>query len=270
VTEADSIARAKSPATVSSLAGDVARVGVMQDMVLLVHSSLSAIGWVAGGAQALVLALEDALGPRGTLVMPAHSTNLSDPAQWQNPPVPESWWEPIRAETPAYDPDLTPTREMGAIAECFRKQSGVRRSANPHFSFAARGPMAETITDGHETAFGLGERSPLARIYDVDGHVLLLGVGHASNTSIHLAEYRADFNGKRTTTNGAPVVVDGERRWIEFEDIDLDETDFARVGRDFETDTDAVTVGTVGIAEARLMRQRSLVDYSITWIEKNR
>jgi hypothetical protein len=116
VTEVDSIARAKSPATVSSLAGDVARVGVMQDMVLLVHSSLSALGWVAGHAPAVVLALEVALGPRGTLVMPTHSTNLSDPAQWQNPPVPESWWETIRAETPAYDPDLTPTREMGAIA----------------------------------------------------------------------------------------------------------------------------------------------------------
>jgi aminoglycoside 3-N-acetyltransferase len=270
VTEADAVARTETPATVSSLAADLARLGVMQDMVLLVHSSLRAIGWVAGHAHAVVLALQEAVGPGGTLVMPAHSTNLSDPAQWQNPPVPESWWETIRTETPAYDPELTPTREMGAIAECFRKQRGIRRSANPHFSFAARGPLAEEITDDHETAFGLGERSPLARIYELDGHVLLLGVGHESNTSIHLAEYRADFISKKTTTNGAPVAVDGVRRWIEFEDIDLDATDFTRVGGDFEADTDAVTVGTIGVAEARLMRQRALVDYAIEWMARNR
>lgn len=58
-------------------------------------------------------------------------------------------------------------------------------------SFAAVGRKAETVVSGHSLEFGLGERSPLARLYDLDAFVLLLGVDHGSSTSLHLAEYRA-------------------------------------------------------------------------------
>ena len=136
--------------------------------------------------------------------MPTHSTDLSDPSQWGNPPVPESWWQTIRETMPAYAPDLTPTRSMGKIAETFRKQDGVLRSAHPLHSFCARGPQASYIIGNHSLAYGMGENSPLGRIYDLQGSVLLLGVGHSSNTSIHLAEYRADFPSKRVVTGGCP------------------------------------------------------------------
>ena len=145
-------------------------------MVLLVHSSLSGMGWVCGGAVAVIIALQKALGKTGTLVMPTHSTDLSDPSQWENSSVPESWWQTIRQTMPPYDPDLTPTRSMGRIAETFRKQNGVLRSAHPQSSFCASGPQASYIIENHSLAFGMGEHSPLARIYDLHGFVLLLGV----------------------------------------------------------------------------------------------
>src|SRR5512137_1004372 len=120
MTEADAIARStRGPVTVSSLKTDLAALGVTPGMVLLVHSSLSALGWVCGGAQAVIQALTELLGPAGTLVMPAHSGGLGDPAQWRNPPVPESWWQTILDEMPPFDPALTPTRSMGVIAETF-------------------------------------------------------------------------------------------------------------------------------------------------------
>src|SRR5204863_3198866 len=131
-----------SPVTVLSLLSDFAALGVTPGMTLLLHSSLSALGWVCGGPVAVILALEELLGPHGTLVMPTHSGGLSDPANWQHPPAPESWWQIIRDTMPAYDPDLTPTRQMGAIPETFRKQPGVRRSMHPQDSFAARGRHA--------------------------------------------------------------------------------------------------------------------------------
>src|SRR6478736_6476447 len=186
-----------SPVTIPSLLADFAALGVGPGMTLLLHSSLSVLGWVCGGPVAVILALEELLGPDGTLVMPTHSGGLSNPANWQHPQVPESWWQIIRDTMPAYDPDLTPTRQMGAISETFRKQPGVRRSAHPQDSFAAWGRHADVVAAGHALEFGLGEGSPLARVYDLDGQVLLLGVGHGNNTSLHLAEYRAEFPTKQ-------------------------------------------------------------------------
>jgi aminoglycoside 3-N-acetyltransferase len=86
-------------------------------MVLMAHSFLSALGWVCGGPVAVVTTLQKVLGAQGTLVMPAHSGDLSDPSSWENPPVPTSWWEEIRETMPAFDPDLAPTRGVGAVAD---------------------------------------------------------------------------------------------------------------------------------------------------------
>jgi aminoglycoside 3-N-acetyltransferase len=265
VSEPDAIALTgadRLPVTARSLAADLRALGVPQGVPVLVHSSLSRLGWVAGGPEAVVDALLATLGTDGTLVVPSFSTHRTDPRRWQHPPVPESWWPVIRAETPPYDPRLSSTRQMGVIVDALLRRPETVRSAHPHLSFAAHGPLAQRILDPHPLPYGLGDTSPLARLYDLDAYVLLLGVGHANNTSLHLAEFRADLP-KRTYTDGAAMLVDGERRWVEFEELEDDDSDFPDVGAAFEASGADVRVGPAGAGTARLMRQRALVDFGV-------
>ncbi|MBL8673569.1 MAG: AAC(3) family N-acetyltransferase [Rhodospirillales bacterium] len=271
MSEANLVARTgAAPPTVETLARDLAALGVAPGDVLLVHCALSSLGWVVGGAPAVVAAVTRAVGPDGTIAMPTQSGHLTDPAEWQAPPVPREWLPVIRANMPAFDPATTPTRRMGVVAENFRTHPGALRSRHPHVSFAARGPRAAEITAGHGYDDGMGENSPLARLYDLDASVLLLGVGHARNTSLHLAEHRAAWPSKERRTVAGPILVDGRRQWATFSDIDFDDGDFDDIGHAYEIATGAVAVGPVGRATARLMRQRPLVDFAARWMAANR
>lgn len=271
MSEAEAVERTKGmPATVQSLADDFSGLGVSRGMTLLVHSSLSSLGWVCGGPVAIVLALEKVLGPEGTLAMPTHSGDLSDPSRWRNPPVPEPWWEVVRQEMPAYDTDLTPTRGMGVIVECFQRQKDTLRSSHPNTSFAARGPLAKDLIRCDGLDFPTGDDSFLGRLYDVDGSLLLLGTDFGSATSLHLAESRAKYPGKKIVKCGAPVMVAGERRWVQYDDIDYDDSDFVQIGKCFAEEVGGVRKGKVGSGTGMLMSHRLLVDFAARWIEQNR
>ncbi|MEU9193597.1 aminoglycoside N(3)-acetyltransferase [Streptomyces hundungensis] len=252
--------------TRDSLAADLRALGVRDGETLLVHSSLKSLGWVAGGAVALVRSLLDTLGETGTLVVPTHCGDNSDPAHWRRPAVPEEWWEPIRAALPAYDPLITPSRGVGVVPETVRTWPGAVRSAHPQTSFAAIGPGASRITEGHALDCLLGERSPLARLEETDGRVLLLGAGYDSCTSFHLAEYRvprpvAQVSFAAATPHG--------RRWVTVQDTALDSDRFDELGADFERDRPVVR-GRVGAAACRLFPVRDAVAYARRWLETHR
>jgi aminoglycoside 3-N-acetyltransferase len=270
MSEKSVIKRTRVPLSVDSLIENFRNLGIEPGIVLLVHSSLSSIGWVIGGPVAVILALEEVLGPEGTLVMPAHSGDLSDPQDWNNPPVPEHWKDPIRQNMPAFDPDLTPTRGMGRIPETFRKGKGVLRSNHPHDSFAALGKAAEYITKGHGLDFGLGESSPLARIYDLEGWILLLGVGFENNTSLHLAEVRADFPSKKVIEQAGPVIQNGIRSWVAIKSLEDNTDDFIQIGKAYKKNGGKIYTGKIGNATAELIPQRDLVDFTVDWMNKNR
>lgn len=248
--------------TQATLAEQLRDLGVRRGETLLVHSSLSSLGWVCGGPVAVVQGLLDALGPDGTLVVPAQSGDLSDPAVWSNPPVPEEWWEEIRATMPAYDPLVTPTRGVGVIPETVRTWPGARRSVHPQTSFAAVGLRAAEVLDGHALDCRLGERSPLARLEALHARVLLLGAGYDACTSFHLAEYRIP-------TPLVKVGRPGPAGWEVVTEVSITSERFDELGHDFERDRPVVR-GRVGAADARLFPVADAVAYAQRWLEIHR
>ncbi|MDC3417375.1 aminoglycoside N(3)-acetyltransferase [Aquibacillus salsiterrae] len=253
------------PNTRTTIAQELATLGVAKGMTIIVHSSLKSLGWVCGGSQTVVQALMDVVGEEGTIVMPAQTGDNSDPADWVNPPVPREWWATIRAEMPAFDPFTTPSNGMGVIAETFRSWPGVKRSNHPTYSFTAWGKYSDYIISKQPLEAGFGLDSPLAKLYEHNGYILLLGVNHASNTSLHLAEH--DIENRDIVKKGAAVMEDGNRVWKRYKEIEYDSELFQALGTDYEEIYETAS-SHVGQAKAKLFSQRQMIDFARDWLGK--
>lgn len=244
-------------------------LGLKAGSTVIVHTSMSKIGYVCGGAQTVIEALIETVGPDGTIMMPTQSWKNLDPEDGVHEAVAKEDWQLIRDNWPAYDKALTPTNTMGAVAEMFRSWPGTVRSDHPARSVAAWGKHAEYLAGNHDLSNIFGDGSPIGKLYELDGEVLLIGVDYNKNTSIHLADARAEYSGKHTVTEHSAVMENGQRVWKAYETLFVDGEDFLEIGAAFE-EAHHVQHGRIGGAELRLMRQRDLVDFAICWIEKNR
>ena len=244
-------------------------IGVKKGDTLMVHTSLKNIGYVCGGAQAVIEALIEAVGEDGTIMMPTQSWKNLDPIDGVHWDADEDQWQLIRDNWPAYDKKITPTNTMGAVAEMFRSWPGSIRSDHPARSVCAYGKNAEYLTKDHDLSNIFEDGSPIGKLYELDAKVLLLGVGYDKNTSIHLADARATYPSKHTCTEYSAVIEGGNRVWKEYETLFVDGEDFCEIGKSFEENGKA-KIGKIGDADSRLMSQREIVDFAVDWIEKNR
>jgi len=236
-------------------------LGVQPGQDLLVHSSMRRVGPVRGGAADVLDALRIATAG-ATIVVPTHtaSNSLSSRA-FLAATAGMSTAQRGRhvAAMPGFDPEKTPSHGMGALAEHVRTIVGAQRSSHPQTSFAAFGPRAERYTAGHELTCHLGESSPLGGLYQAGSAVLLLGVGYAACTALHLAEYR--LPGCRRRRYQCFTVSEGVRRDCEFIDADLIDSDFEAVGGLLDRES-FVRRGQVAAADCRLLPIRAIVDFT--------
>lgn len=231
---------------------------------IMVHSSLSAIGWVAGGAQAVVETLLETVTEAGTIVMPAQSADNSDPMYWMAPPVPEDWHQAIRDSYPAYDPYLSPLRGMGQIAECFHRHPGTVRSMHPAHSFMAWGQQAADWMSEHPLEDSFGERSPLGKMMNADVKIVLIGVGFDSCTALHFAEFVQE--NPTTSPQGAAMMVDGKRVWKTYDCVDTDSDRFPELAAAYPG---RISEGLLGQAKTVIVPMRPLVEFGAEWLEKH-
>ena len=244
-------------------------VGLEKGRAVMVHTSLSKIGYVCGGAQTVIEALMETIGEEGTIMMPTQSWKNLDPDDGVHWDVEEEYWPIIRQNWPAYDKRLTPANTMGAVAEMFRLWPGAMRSDHPARSVTAWGKHAEHLTSGHDLSNIFGDGSPIGKLYELDGDVLLIGVGYDKNTSLHLADVRAEYPGKHNCMEHSAVMENGKRVWKEYETLYVDGEDFIEIGAAFER-TEKVHITTLGNAQLRMMKQRKLVDFAVDWISHHR
>jgi len=166
-------------------------LGVAPGGDVMVHAALSRLGHIVNGARDVIDALAAVIGADGTILVPAHA-NLTDPALWRKPPVPEDWVAVIRAEMKPFDPHLTPVFRRGALPDALLRHPATRRSPHPQAAVAALGAKAEWYTASHPLHQGHGADSPYNRLRLAGGQVLLMGVGLESCTVLHLAECLAE------------------------------------------------------------------------------
>jgi aminoglycoside 3-N-acetyltransferase len=172
------------------LTDDLNRLGLRMGDRVLVHSSLRAFGHVEGGANTVIQALLDVIGPGGLLVAPTFS------------------YFSVRFD-PKVEPGLT-----GHIPETMRAWPGAVRSWHPTHSVVAIGAGAEELCAGHHLVGGLALDSPLGRLASQGGYVLFLGVGHVANSTVHVGEAHLpvpylDVPFKPALPREATVLVDG-------------------------------------------------------------
>jgi aminoglycoside 3-N-acetyltransferase IV len=228
----------------AELADQLRDLGVEPGGVLLVHTSFRATGPVEGGPLGLIGALGDALGPKGTLVMPS----------W-----PGSDDEPFDPGTAPASPDL------GVVADLFWRLPGVLRSAHC-FAFAAAGPEAARIISDPLPIPPHAAESPVGRVHELSGQVLLLGVGHDADTTLHLAELlaRVPYRVPKHCT----VLQDGRPVRFDYGENDHCCARFALADEWLRT-RGLQAEGRVGHAHARLTRSRAIVGVALEHLARD-
>jgi len=263
------VERERGPVTLDDLVRELKEIGIKEGQTISVHTSMRKIGWVVGGAETLIRALLYSVGATGTVMMPSQTWKNLDPSTGVHWEQPEEWWPIIRENWPAYDPEVTPAIGMGVVAEMFRKWPGVKRSNHPARSFAAVGKNAEYLVGDHDLENIFGRDSPLDKLYKLDGYVLLIGVGHNKNTSLHLAETRAKYPGKHCIGESSAMIVEGKRRWVNYKTLAVEDEDFIELGEAYNREK-GIHIQKLNNAETLFIRQKPLVDWAVRWMEENR
>ena len=260
--------------TKSRLTHDLRALGLEPGQVVMLHASVKAAGWVVGGPDVVLDALLEVLTPAGTLAMYI---------AWEDGTYEMGGWSKEKRqayldECPGFDPATARAyRKWSILTEYLRTRAGARRSGNPEWSMAALGARAEWLTKDHHMDHGAGPGSPMERLVEAGGKVLLLGAPLSEVSILHYAEYLARVPDKRVVRYSQPVMRQGKREWVEVEELDSCEgiADWSGPGGHyFEAivreylNASRGRQGLVGAAQSYLFDTADLVDFAARWMER--
>ncbi len=258
--------------TLSRIITDLKSLGVSPGDLVMLHSSVKSIGWVVGGPDTVLHAILDLLGNKGTLTMLAG---------WEDNPYHLPEWPKEKQlayleECPAFNPATSrANRRWSILNEYLRTRPGALRSSHPEGSFVAIGRLAQHITENQPWQYGYGTGSPLAKLCNAGGKVLLLGAPLDTITLLHYAEFLADVPNKRVINYKMPVMQKGKRVWVDLEEYDTSrgiaewqgEDYFTTIGKGYLLSGKGSS-GKVGGAQSYLFEADDLVNFAVRWMER--
>jgi len=260
--------------TRKSLVQDLRRLGLETGQIVMLHASVRAVGPVIGGPDEIHLAVEEAIGPEGTAMMYVGcQEGFDDVGRGNLAPHLEA---AILAHQPPFDfQNARAARAFGALAEFFRSSPGTVCSRSVCGRIAARGHCAEWLVANPPWNYGFGRGSPMDKLCQSGGNILLLGSDHDDVTVLHYAEHIAPFEGKRIAQYKVPISRYGARVWVDCEEFDTSgmgvhpnwpQAGFALIVDDFISKSVGTSVckkGFVGSAETVLLDAQALVSHAL-------
>jgi len=259
------------PITKSRLIADFRKLGVERGDTIMLHASVKSVGWIVGGPDVIIQALLDVLGADGTLMMYVG---------WEDSPYRLNewnmeWQQAYLKECPPFDPKTSRAyRKWSILTEYLRTWPGAFRSSNPEASCAAVGARAKWLTENHPLQYGYGPGSPLAKLCETNGKVLLLGALFDTITLLHYAEHIARVSNKRIVRYKMPILLEGKRVWVKIEEFDTCGNILPDAREYFEIiPRECLSYGKgrsgkVGAAQSYLFKANELVKFAVEWLER--
>jgi aminoglycoside 3-N-acetyltransferase len=255
--------------TRDSLATDLRRLGLKPGDVVMVHSSVRAVGPVTGGPDQIHLAIEDAVSPGGTVVMILScGDGYDEVGRGHLSPQEET---ALLAFMPAFDPfTARAARDNGTLVEFFRTWPGTIPSAAVTTRLGARGARAGWLMEPAPLTFPFGKGSGFERLLQANAKILMLGADHDTVTLLHYAEQEADFPDKIVKRYRMPVLRDGARVWVDGAEFDSSkgahvnwpDRFFAQIVDAFIAKT-APPTGRIGDAGSVLLDANALIGFAM-------
>ena len=266
----------RPPITRSEIVASLRALGVRSGSIVMVHAGISSLGHVIGGADAIVQALLETLGEKGTVMAYVG---------WEYDPCSLSEWprrvrSAYREDPPVFDAALSEgARDFGRLPERIRTWPGALRSNHPEASITAIGARAAWIITDHPWHHPYGRGSPLAKLRELEGDVLMLGAPLETLTILHHAEELADIADKKQVRYSTAVRIEKGIEWREVQDIDTGTGAFDYENEAMKADAFEVIArealgsgigrhARIGESDSYLLPSAELVRFAIHWLEQ--
>ena len=257
--------------TRASLRDDLSRIGLRAGDTVMVHAAMSKVGPLLNGPDALSNAILDVVGPEGTMLVYTSWDSVHDDLLDDEGRVVPKW----RDHVPGYDQQASRAVRMnGIIAEFVRTMPGARRSANPGASVASVGKLADWITADHRLDYGFGEGTPLSKLVEVSGRVLMVGAPWDTMTLIHHADHLADIRDKLTIRIEVPIAGPNGTEWHFMEEFETGDPVHEALPENYieqivtaYVDSGGGRQDMIGAAPSLLVDARATLMFAIQWLE---